>query len=86
VVTMGTARAQSVPRYRDYQRGSNLAAVAAIEGLKVSDAKTIHERPAVTQTLEWRTPFSLDRAGILKDPVEQIVFSFYNDQLFRLVI
>jgi hypothetical protein len=86
VVTMGTARAQSLTRYRDYQIGANLAAVAAVAGVKISDAKTIHQRPAVTQTLEWRAPFSLDRAGGLKDPVEQIVFSFYNDQLFRLVI
>jgi hypothetical protein len=86
VVTMGTARAQSVTRYRDYEIGASLAAVAAVAGVKIADAKTIHQRPAVTQTLEWRAPFSLDRTGRLKDPVEQIVFSFYNDQLFRLVI
>jgi hypothetical protein len=86
LVTMGTARAQSVTRYRDYQIGGNLAAVVALAGLKISDATTIHQRPAVLQNLDWRAPFSLVRAGTPKDPVERIVFSFYNDQLFRLVI
>jgi hypothetical protein len=60
--------------------------VGVVVTMGTADAKTIHQRQAVTQTLEWRAPFSLDRTGRLKDPVEQIVFSCYNDQLFRLVI
>ena len=39
------------------------------------------------QDLLWRRPYSTSGAtAVSPDPVQQIVFSFYNDQLFRLVI
>ena len=47
----------------------------------------IHQRPAVLQDLQW-TP-SRWIAGSTRtstDPVEQIRFSFYNDQLFRVAV
>jgi len=78
---------QSAPHYRNFQLGGDLASVSALAGVAVSEAKVIHERPAVIQDLEWRLPYSVSSAAALPaDPVQQIVFSFYNDQLFRLVI
>jgi len=78
---------QGAAHYRDFQLGSTLASVAALTGVAASDAKTLHERPANLQELVWRRPY----AGVsgttgATDPVQQIVFSFYNDQLYRLVI
>jgi len=78
---------QSAPHYRNFQLGGDLASVSALAGVAASEAKVIHERPAVMQDLEWRLPYSTSSAAALPtDPVQQIVFSFYNDQLFRLVI
>jgi len=79
------ARAQSPAQYRDYELGSSVTSVSALAGMKVSDAKIIHERPALIQDLEWRRPLAFSDVAA-KDPVEQIVFSFYNDRLFKLVI
>ena len=79
---------QDVSRYRNFDLGSDLASVSALAGLTSSEAKTIHERPAVLQDLEW-TPShwtSGSPAAASTDPVEQILFSFYNDQLFRVVV
>jgi hypothetical protein len=83
--TTTPARAQSPTHYRDYELGSSVASISALVGMKVSDARIIHERPAVIQDLEWRRPLAFSDVAT-KDPVEQIVFSFYNDRLFKLVI
>jgi len=78
---------QSAAHYRDFQLGGNLASVSALSGIAVSEAKVIHQRPAVMQDLQWLRPYSTgDGAAAAPDPVQQILFSFYNDQLFRLVI
>jgi hypothetical protein len=78
---------QSASHYREFQLGGDLASVSALSGVAVSEAKTIHQRPAVMQDLQWRPPYAPTSATTpYPDPVQQIVFSFYNDQLFRLVI
>src|SRR2546425_5339723 len=78
---------QNRSRYRDFQLGSDLPSVSALANVAASEAKTIHQRPAVIQELEWRPPyFASGSVAPRHDPVQQIVFSFYNDQLFRLVI
>jgi hypothetical protein len=78
--------AQEVGRYRDVHLGSSLLSVAGANGLRSEDAKTIHQRPAIMQDLEWRpSRYSGDATGA-SDPVREIVFSFYNDQLFRIVV
>ncbi len=78
---------QSGPHYRGFQLGGDLASVSALAGVAVSQAKIIHERPAVMQDLQWRPPYApTGPTAPSPDPVQQIVFSFYNDQLFRLVI
>jgi hypothetical protein len=75
------------PRYRDFMLGSGLSSVAAQVVLPPSDATAVHLRPALIQTLTWRQPyFKAGSNAPQTDPVGQIVFSFYNDQLFRLVI
>ncbi len=75
------AYAQSQPGYRDYQLGADLASTAGLAGVAASDATTIHTRPAVMQELRWQRPYSTK-----DDAVQQIVFSFYNDQLSRMVV
>jgi len=78
---------QGRSRYRAFQLGGNLASISALTGVAVSEAKTIHSRPAVMQEAEWRRPYSSSDPTIPQsDPVKQIVFSFYNDQLSKLVV
>ena len=78
---------QGLSQYRNFELGSDLASVATLAGVASSDAKTIHQRPAVLQDLEWRPArWNVGSTAASTDPVEQIVFSFYNDQLFRAVV
>jgi hypothetical protein len=79
---------QAVAQYRNFELGVNVAAVSVLTGVATSEAKTIHERPAVLQDLEWRPSRWTSSSAVLPstDPVQQIAFSFYNDRLFRIVV
>src|SRR6188472_3186238 len=78
---------QSLSQYRNFALGSDVASVAALAGVDPAEAKAIHQRPAVLQDLEWRpSRWVAGSTTSSVDPVEQIRFSFYNNQLFRVVV
>jgi hypothetical protein len=69
--------------YRGFQFGMSVNAAVKHSGMDISEVTVIHERPARIQELSWRPVrfFSGDT-----DPVERVSFSFYNGQLFRMVV
>jgi hypothetical protein len=85
MLSASPAHGQGAGHYRDFQLGDNLASVSASTGVARSEAQIVHQRPAILQELQWRRPYLVDGVATA-DPVQQIAFSFYNDQLFRLVI
>ena len=87
VLSTHTVQSQERARYRDFQLGSDVRSVSALTGVAASAAKTVHQRPAVIQELEWRPHFSLGSVTPAQtDPVQQIIFSFYDDQLSKMVV
>lgn len=76
---------QDLSRYRDFHFGMNLLAVAKQADVKPSEAKVIHQRPALIQELEWR-PQRLFDPSKETDPVRQVLFSFYSGELFRVLV
>jgi hypothetical protein len=77
--------AQDLGHHRDMRLGSNVLAVAGAYDLLSKDAKTVHERPALIQSLEWRSKRFLSASiATDDDALNDIEFSFYNDQLFRI--
>ena len=79
-VASEAATAGDLSKYRNFQLGADLPAIAKQARRNESEAKLIHRRPALIQDLEWRAP--LTSADAPKD----LVFTFYNGQLFRIVI
>jgi hypothetical protein len=79
--------AQDLSRYREFQFGMNLPAVAKQADVKQSDARAVYQRPAMIEELEWR-PQSFLRTSPRPqgDPVKDVLFSFYNGELFRMVV
>lgn len=78
---------QSLSQYRNFELGSDLASVSTLAGVSPAGAKMLHQRPAVLKDLEWRPArWIAGSTAASTDPVEQILFSFYNDQLFRVVV
>jgi hypothetical protein len=87
VLLSGTVDAQGLAQYRNFELKSSVAAVSGLAGVPASEARMIHERPAVLQDLNWRpSRWVVGATSTSTDPVEQIAFSFYNDQLFRVVV
>jgi hypothetical protein len=84
VITAAPTYSQDLSRYREFQLGTNLPAIAKQIRVKPSDAKAIHERPAMIQELEWRAP--LMDSSQRSDSVGNILFRFYNGELYRLVV
>jgi hypothetical protein len=69
--------------YRGFQFGMSLSAAVKHSGMDASEVTVIHERPARIQELSWR-PVRFSSSDT--DPVEQVLFSFYNGQLFRMAV
>src|SRR6266487_5409190 len=85
VLTTPLTHAQDLSRYREFQFGMNVVAVAKQADVKPSEAKVIHQRPAVIQELEWR-PQRFLASSPQAEPVKEILFSFYNGELFRMLV
>lgn len=79
--------ADDLSRYRSFELGADVAAVSALTGGAASEATVVHQRPVLLQDLTWRpsrwTPGSNSNST---DPVDQVLFSFSNDHLFRIVV
>ena len=85
VLSTPLTHAQDLSRYREFQFGMNVVAVAKQADVKPSEARVIHQRPAVIQELEWR-PQRFLASSPQVDPVKEILFSFYNGELFRMLV
>lgn len=71
-------------KYRNFQLGMDLPTVAKQAGANASQVKVIHRRPALIQEVEWRTqPLG---SSAQTEPAKEVVFSFYDGELFRIVI
>jgi hypothetical protein len=79
--------AQDLSRYRTFELGTDVAAVSAVTGVASSAVATVHQRPVLLQDLAWRpSRWMPGSTAESTDPVEEIVFSFYNGHLFRIVV
>jgi hypothetical protein len=72
-------------RYRGFALEMNLQVAAKEADLELSDARLIHQRPAVIQELDWRPSVS-SVAALQADPVKEVLLTFYNGALFRMVV
>jgi hypothetical protein len=84
ISAVAVASAQDLSRYRAFQFGEDLAAVAKQAGMSPSEAKLLHSRPALLQELAWR-PQPLGTASHT-EPAKEVVFSFFNGELYRISV
>jgi hypothetical protein len=78
------ASAQDLSRYRGYVLESTLQSVITASGTRASDVRTLHERPAKIEELEWRAPYASSRE--VADSVRGATFTFFNDVLYQVVV
>jgi hypothetical protein len=87
VLLTSLTHAQDLSRYRDFQFGMNLPTVAKQADLKQSDARAVHQRPAIIEELEWRPQSFLRTSPQLKVIRSKMSSSVSpNGELFRMVV
>ncbi len=77
--------AQDLSRYRNFSFGMTVADISKQIDQQPANAAVVHERPALIEELTWLPiqPYDLSRPA---EPVDQILFSFYNGALYRMLL
>jgi hypothetical protein len=76
---------QSLSSYRKFSLGSSLAALSKQVGQDPVRADLIHQSPALIQELRY-WPIETSPYSTRAESVSQIVFSFYNGELYRISV
>jgi hypothetical protein len=74
---------QDLSKYRNFSLGLSLADISKQIDKKPTDATVVHERPALIQQLTWWPPPTFG-SSLRADAVQQMRFSFYNGELYRI--
>ena len=86
-IVMSTAASSStadLSKYRVFEFGSSLVTVAGQAGIS-AEPRVVHQRPEIIQELMW-LPVSVAPSDGAGDSVRKVIFTFYNDQLSRIVV
>ena len=86
VLATSMLRAADFSSYRGFQFGMSLSAAAKRADMNPSEALVVHQRPAVIQQLDWRPRWPIQANQAQADPVQDGLLSFYNGELFRIVV
>jgi len=75
---------QDLSKYRNFSFGMSLIDLSKQVDQKPAEANLIHQRQAVIQELTWWPPLTSGTPQAA--PVRQILFSFYNGELYRILV
>ena len=84
MATTPASSAIDLSRYRVFEFGSSVVSVARLAGIS-PEPRVVHQRPEVIQELMW-LPVSVAPSDGAADSVRKVIFTFYNDQLSRIVV
>jgi hypothetical protein len=76
--------AADLSKYRTFQFGASVINVARQAGIS-AEPRVVHQRPEVIQELMW-LPASVATSDAAVESVRKVIFTFYNDQLSRIVV
>ena len=85
LLSVPLAYTQDLSKYRKFSLGTSLSEVSRQVNEKPAEASVIHQSPALIQELTW-WPMPSYQSSTPVDPVQQILFSFYNGALYKMVV
>ena len=83
-ITQASLYAGDLSKYRAFQFGSTLPAISKQAGISLAQVKVLNSRPALIQELSWRPQPT--NAPSRSDTAQEIVFTFFNGELFHIVV
>ena len=78
-------RAQDLSKYRSFTLGTSVATVLKSTDQTIEDVKTVRDDSRLFQELTW-WPATFSAAPHHTDSVEQILFSFYKGELYKMSV
>lgn len=85
LLSASSVRAEDLSKYRGFAFGMTLAQLSGRIDRNPQDATSILRRPAVIQEVTW-WPSQGTRSAPLTEAAQQVVFSFYNGELYRISV
>lgn len=76
---------KDLSKYRDFSLGTNLTGISKQVNKTPVDAVVIQPGPALIQEMTY-WPYRSYQSSVQSDPVREIVFSFYNGELYKMAI
>ena len=76
---------QDLSKYRNFSFGMTVADIAKQIDQTPANAAVVHERPAPIEELTWLPPQRYDSSRPA-EPVDEILFSFCNGSLYRMLV
>jgi hypothetical protein len=84
-LTASLLQGQELSKYRGFSLGTSLATVLKHTGQKLADVNVTHGGPPLFQEVTWWPP-NIPGTLYQSDSVEQILFSFYNGELYKISV
>ena len=82
--TPSSSGSPELSRYRGFEFGMNVVTVAQRAGIS-PEPRIVHQRPELIQELMW-LPSRLGNLAHEADSAQKVLFTFYNNQLSRIVV
>jgi hypothetical protein len=85
LISASVIHAQDLSKYRNFSFGMSLASVSKQIDRMPIEAEVMHQQPALIQELTWYPPqpYGSSRPA---EPVEKVLFSFNNGELYRMLV
>ncbi|MGB9334192.1 MAG: hypothetical protein WCB14_04230 [Candidatus Acidiferrales bacterium] len=77
--------AQDLSKYRSFSLETSLIEISKQVNARPADAIVMHPSPALIQELTY-WPYRSYEASAPSEPVQEIAFSFYNGELYKMVV
>jgi hypothetical protein len=85
LLSIPQVHAQDLSKYRNFSFGMTVADISRQIDQTPANAAVVHERPALIEELTWLPPQTYSSARPA-EPVDEILFSFYNGTLYRMLV
>jgi hypothetical protein len=72
--------------YRGFAFGSSPAIAAKQGNIRLTDLRTVHQRPALIEELDWQPSSYSPNESVNNGAVREGLLRFYNGQLFQMVV
>ena len=77
---------QDLSKYRNFSFGASLVSISKQVDRQPVNAEVIYQEPALIQELTWYPPSSTRDPSRPAEPVDRVLFSFYNGALYKMLV